>query len=209
MNHIFNDGAQLQSLQDHWTSHHIFYDNYPNLFQPKHCIHIIRYSQTWPNLLYTIEWLYTQVQSTKSINHSMIKYSRERANALKERPEDPFIFTSIFVRKSLMLLLFLLRHTPVPKQGTKHLVTDALVLPCHLLVLPATIWFHPAARTTEQRSWPVSDPLPARKTTELAFCQASIQIAWDDDMPVVCHHYDSCNCKWCQSPSQHLTNQQA
>ena len=38
-----------------------------------------------------------------------------------------------------MLLLFLLRDTPVPKQGTKYSVTDALVLPCHLLVLPATV----------------------------------------------------------------------
>jgi len=98
-----------------------------------------------------------------------------RANALKKRLEDPCMFTSIFVSKFLTLLLFLLRHPPVPKQRTKHLVTDALVLPCQLLLLPATIWCYQAARATE-RDRSVSDPLPASVTTELAFGQASIQV---------------------------------
>ena len=107
-----------------------------------------------------------------------------RANALKERLEDPFIFTPIFIPKSLMLLLlllgrilrlFLLGHAPIPKQGTKHLVTDALVLPCQLLVLPATIRCDPAALATKGNR-PVSDPLRASITTELAFGQASIQL---------------------------------
>ena len=78
-------------------------------------------------------------QCTKSINHSVMAYSRMRANVLKERIEDPDIFTLIFIRKPLILLTVLFRHAPVPKQGTKHLVTDAPFLPCQLLVLPATI----------------------------------------------------------------------
>jgi len=54
-------------------------------------------------------------------------------------------------------------------------VTDALVLPCQLLVLLVTIWCYPAACATE-RNRPVPDSLFARVTTELAFGQVSIQV---------------------------------
>ena len=91
-----------------------------------------------------------------------------RANTLKERFEDPFMLTPVFFHKPPMLLPFLLRQIPVPKQGTEDFVTDALFLPCHLLVLPVTIRCDPAARTTE-RNRPVSDPLVASVTRDLAF----------------------------------------
>jgi hypothetical protein len=82
-----------------------------------------------------------------------------RADSLKERFKDPFVFfTSIFISKPLLLLL---RHSPIPEQRTKNLVADALVLPCQLLVLPPTIGCDPATRATK-RDRPVSDPLLAR-----------------------------------------------
>ena len=101
--------------------------------------------------------------------------SRVSANALKERLKDPYM---AFIRKSLMLLQFifpLLRHAPVPKQGTKHLVTNALFLSRQLLVFPAIIWCDPAALATE-RDRSVSDPQFACVSHELALSQICIQV---------------------------------
>ena len=56
--------------------------------------------------------------------------------------EDSYRFRSVVITSHIPLhsLSLLLYHPPVPKQGTKHLVTDALILPpCQLLVLPPTI----------------------------------------------------------------------
>ena len=106
--------------------------------------------------------------------HNLVESSsllRMRANALKECFKDFCIFTAV----NLPSLYPFPRHAPVPKQGTKHLVTDALVLPCQLLVLPATIWCYPAARATK-RDWPVSDPLLTSVTPKFAFSQSIVQV---------------------------------
>ena len=87
-------------------------------------------SRTWFNL-------------RKSIHHNMTEHtSLHEGNALKE---DSYIFRSAFIPFPITLpsLFPLLRHAPVPKLGTKHLVTDALVLPCHLLLVPVTIGCDP------------------------------------------------------------------
>ena len=73
-----------------------------------------RYCQTRPILLYSIDWNRDKVQYAKSINRSMMEYSRTRTNTLKERLEDHFIVILIFIRNSLMLHLILLHHPPVP-----------------------------------------------------------------------------------------------
>ena len=118
----------------------------------------------------TVSWIYFEQISI--CNNQSIK-----RNALKERLEHSYIFTLLFIRKSLSLLIFLPRNPPVSKQGTKHHVTDALVLICHLLVLPVTIRCYPAACAINwDRS--VSDPLIAiaSVTTMLALDEASIQV---------------------------------
>ena len=67
----------------------------------------------------------------------------------------------------VFVLLLLLRHALIPKQGTKHLMTDTMVLPGCLLVSPTTIRRYFAARETE-RHRPVSDLLLSSETIELA-----------------------------------------
>ena len=64
-----------------------------------------------------------------------------RADALKECLKDFNRFRLVFIPSPIPVpsLSLLLRPAPVPKQGTKHLVTDVLVLPYQLLLRPATI----------------------------------------------------------------------
>jgi len=95
-----------------------FYHNHHKLFQTKSLLSYLQDIAKNVRIFNTLSTGNRDNQCTNSINQSIMEYSCMRANALKERIEDPFI---------------------VPKQGTKHLVTDALVLPCQLLVLPATI----------------------------------------------------------------------
>ncbi len=159
--------------------HHMFYHNYPELFQTKNCFHTFKVlpTKTEEIMFYQLTLETRSIYKNQSIHLWWSTGLHMRANALKERLEDSYIFRSIFIPSPIPIpsLSLLLRHPPVPKQGTKHLVTDALVLPCQLLVLPVTIWCDPAARATE-RNRPVSDPLLASVTTELAFGQASIQV---------------------------------
>ena len=86
-------------------------------------------SRTWFNL-------------RKPSRHNMIEHASSHEGKYSQRTPRRLSHISIDLH-SLSLPLssrsVLLRHVPVPKQGTKHLVTDVLVLPYQLLLRPATI----------------------------------------------------------------------
>ena len=74
----------------------------------------------------------------KSIHHNMMESQEGKCSQrmLQRLLQIKLVFIPSPSPISMSLLL---RPAPVPKQGTQHLVTDAFVLPCQLLVLPANL----------------------------------------------------------------------